>query len=74
MCNCATLLRRLGLIAVISLSGCAHAYHAYQCGCVPYEYCPDSPLPYTVYSGCPTPIASRYVVPQNPVPPPSPVK
>ncbi|MFO1045839.1 MAG: hypothetical protein U0941_28995 [Planctomycetaceae bacterium] len=71
MYHCTTLFRRLGLIAIISLSGCAHAYHAYLCG-VPYGYCPDPPLPYTSYSGCPTPIASRYVSPPAPMLPPAP--
>ncbi len=40
--------------------GCASAYHAYPCGCVPYGYCPGPPLPFTNYCGCPTPQAAKY--------------
>lgn len=47
----------LGL-AVLSC-GCAQAYHDYPCGCVPYGYGPEPPLPYRRYASCPTPIASR---------------
>jgi hypothetical protein len=52
--------------------GCAPAYHAYRpgCyGCIEYGYCPPSPLPYTSYGGCPTPVASGYadrVAPTSP--------
>ena len=46
---------------LISLGGCAAAYHAYDGGCVPCDYCPSQPLPYTTYCGaCPTPVAARY--------------
>ncbi len=40
--------------------GCASAYHSYRCAssCIPYHYCPPAPLPYTMYCGCPTPVAS----------------
>lgn len=68
--------RRLGLILLASLSGCAQAYRSYDCGCVPYGYCPDRPLPYRTYCGCPTPIASSYSprqIPQ-PIPPPLPTE
>ena len=49
-----------GLLAVLALSGCAPAYNSYSDGCVPYNHCPPPPLPYTSYSGCPTPVAERY--------------
>ena len=52
--------RWLGLILLASLSGCASAYDSYPCGAIPYGYCPDPPLPYSTYSGCPTPVASSY--------------
>lgn len=68
--------RWLGLILLVSLSGCAQAYQSYPCGCIPYGYCPDRPLPYRTYSGCPTPIASTYLpkqIQQSP-PPPVPVE
>lgn len=64
--------RWIGLLALASLSGCAQAYQSYPCGCIPYGYCPDRPLPYRTYSGCPTPIASSYSsarIPQPPQPP-----
>jgi hypothetical protein len=43
-------------------AGCAPAYHSYQCAShgIPYDYCPSAPLPYTLYCGCPTPVASCY--------------
>lgn len=44
----------------LSFAGCAAGYHAYPHGCVPYADEPPAPLPYTQYSTCPTPIASRY--------------
>lgn len=47
------------LAALVSL-GCASAYHDNPCGCVSYEYCPRSPLPYTPYAGCPTPVAIEF--------------
>lgn len=67
-------IRRLGLLVLASLSGCAHAYHESPCGCVSYNYCPDPPLPYVSYSGCPTPVASSYTVHRTPAvsPPPAP--
>ena len=52
--------RVAGLLAVLALSGCAPAYNSYRDGCVPYNHCPPPPLPYTSYSGCPTPVAERY--------------
>ena len=72
MFNDARPIRRAGLILLISLSGCAHAYHAYPCGFVSYGYCPDPPLPYTSYAGCPTPVASGYVSRQNMIATPAP--
>ena len=50
----------LGVALVISLSGCAAAYHDYPGCCIPYLYCPPSPLPHVAYEGChcPTPSAS----------------
>lgn len=50
----------LGITLLIATTGCAPAYHAYPCGCVPYGYCPGSPLPYTGYCGCPTPWAAKF--------------
>lgn len=44
----------LAAALLLAASGCAAAYHAYPCGCVPYGYCPDPPLPYTAYCGCAT--------------------
>lgn len=58
--------RGLGLLVMTLLSGCAHAYHESPCGCVSYDYCPDPPLPYTSYSGCPTPVASSYAAQRAP--------
>jgi len=52
--------RILGPILLIVSSGCAGAYHDYEAGCVPYNYCAQPPLPYVEYGGCPTPIAERY--------------
>ena len=42
--------------------GCAPAYHSYRCACscIPYDYCPPAPLPYTTYCACPTQVASCY--------------
>ena len=53
-----------GILAVMTLifvAGCATAYHKYPCGCVPLDYCPLAPLPYTQYDRCPTPIAQEFV-------------
>ena len=63
----------LGLSLLTSLAGCAATYQSYSCGCVPYGYCPDRPLPYRTYSGCPTPIASVYAPKQTPQPFPPPL-
>jgi hypothetical protein len=54
--------RLLAVAAVISITGCAGAYHDYQGCCVPYLYCTPPPLPYVSYEGChcPTPGASLY--------------
>jgi hypothetical protein len=54
--------RLLGVPLLVSLSGCAAAYHDYQGCCIPYLYCPPPPLPYVAYEGrhCPTPGASLY--------------
>ncbi len=40
--------------------GCASAYHAYPCGCVPYGFCPAPPLPFSNYCGCLTPRATQF--------------
>ena len=53
--------RFLASILLIVSSGCAGAYRDYPKGCVPYGYCPQPPLPYVEYCGCPTPIAERYL-------------
>jgi hypothetical protein len=52
----------LALAAVISITGCAGAYHDYQGCCIPYLYCTPPPLPYVSYEGChcPTPVGPRY--------------
>lgn len=49
----------LGAI-LLAAAGCAPGYHAYPCGCVPYGYCPEPPLPFTNYCGCPTPWAAKF--------------
>ena len=52
----------LGVALMVSLSGCATAYHDYQGCCIPYLYCTSPPLPYVAYEDChcPTPGASLY--------------
>ena len=52
----------LGVVLIVSLSGCITAYHDYPGCCIPYLYCPPPPLPYVRYEGChcPTPGASIY--------------
>ena len=52
----------LGIALIVSLSGCAVAYHDYPGCCIPYLYCPPPPLPYVLYEGChcPTPGESLY--------------
>jgi hypothetical protein len=49
-------------IVVLVSPGCARQYRWYRsaCECVPYDYCPEAPLPFTNYCGCPTPTAIRY--------------
>jgi hypothetical protein len=47
----------LAATLLTAMLGCAPAYHAYPCGCVPYGYCQEPPLPFTNYCGCPTPQA-----------------
>jgi hypothetical protein len=37
---------------MVSLSGCAAAYHDYLGCCIPYSYRPPPPLPYVAYDGC----------------------
>ena len=53
----------LGIALIVSLSGCAAAYHDYPGCCIPYVYCPPPPLPYAAYEGChcPTPGVSLYL-------------
>jgi hypothetical protein len=50
------------LLAMALIFGCARQYHWYRCGCdcVNYNYCPPTPLPYSPYCSCPTPISSSY--------------
>ncbi|MBI1903690.1 MAG: hypothetical protein HY000_36310 [Planctomycetes bacterium] len=50
------------MLAALSAAGCAPQYHWYSnpCCCIPYDYPPAAPLPYTTYCGCPTPVASCY--------------
>jgi hypothetical protein len=57
-----TIWKLLGVALIVSLSGCAAAYHDYQGCCIPYLYCAPPPLPYVSYKGChcPTPGASLY--------------
>ena len=52
----------LGIALIVSMSGCAAAYHDYQGCCIAYLYCTPPPLPYVSYEGChcPTPGASLY--------------
>ena len=52
----------LGIVLIVSLPGCAGAYHDYRACCIPYLYCTPPPLPYVAYEGChcPTPGASLY--------------
>ena len=61
-CKKSSLWRLLAVAAVISIAGCAGAYHDYQGCCIPYLYCTPPPLPYVSYEGChcPTPGASLY--------------
>jgi hypothetical protein len=49
--------------------GCARAYHAYPCGCVPYGYCAEPPLPHVMYCGSCTAVPSQ--AQQAPSPEPS---
>ncbi|MFH1265276.1 MAG: hypothetical protein ABIK89_06070 [Planctomycetota bacterium] len=51
-----------GIVLAIALSGCAPVYHAYPDACIPYAYCPRSPLPYTTYANChcPTSIEAEH--------------
>lgn len=53
----------LGIALMVSLSGCASAYYDYQGSCIPYRYCPPSPLPFVAYEGChcPTPVGPQYL-------------
>jgi hypothetical protein len=51
---------RLLTVALLGLSGCAGAYHAYPGCAVPYAYRPPPPPPYVNYRGCPTPVAARF--------------
>ena len=55
----------LGVILLVSLSGCAAAYHDYQGCCIPYLYCPLRPLPVVVYGGCHCPTPTESDVAQN---------
>ena len=57
----------LGVALMVSLSGCAAAYHDYQGSCIPYLYCAPPPLPFVSYDGCrcPTPGASLYFQQQD---------
>ena len=50
----------LAVVLLSATAGCAPAYHAYPCGCVPYGYCPEPPLPFINYCGCPTPQAAKF--------------
>lgn len=52
----------MGIALLVSMSGCAAAYHDYESCCIPYLYCTPQPLPYVAYEGChcPTPGASLY--------------
>lgn len=59
--------RLLAVAVVISITGCASAYHDYAGCCVPYQYCSSPPLPYAAYEGChcPTPGAALYYQQRN---------
>ena len=48
-------------VGLLITAGCAPAYHCYECGCTPYQYCRRPALPYATYeSCCQTPIARSY--------------
>ena len=53
-----------GMLLCLPSIGCAPQYHWYGrgCSCIRYDYCPPTPLPYTTYCGCPTPVASCYAL------------
>ena len=54
-------LKSIVAVGMLITSGCASAYHCYECGCTPYEYCRRPALPYTTYeSCCQTPTARSY--------------
>lgn len=42
----------IAVVAIVVLAGCAPAYHCYDDCCVPCQYCPPAPLPYTGYCDC----------------------
>ena len=48
------------IAAIVLISGCAPAYHAYPNGCVTYGYRTAAPPPFTFYRGCATPWLRRY--------------
>jgi len=49
----------IGLLIAV---GCAPAYHCYEYGCTPYDYCKRPPLPFVSNdSYCPTPAAGSYL-------------
>ncbi len=54
-----------GAVLLIITGGCAPAYHAYPCGCIPYGYDPPPPLAYPHYGACPTPVAEEYAFRQQ---------
>ncbi len=58
----ATLLR-VGAILIVSLSGCAQAYHAWPSGRIPFTSCSEAPLPWRSYCGYLTPVAHHWCLP-----------
>jgi hypothetical protein len=58
----------LAVALLVSMSGCAAAYHDYPSCCIPYLYCTPPPLPHVAYEGChcPTPGASLYSLQHGP--------
>ncbi len=52
MTNSKVFLRVLAPMVLALIGGCASAYHSYSECCIPCQYCPPPPLPYTQYSEC----------------------
>ena len=46
---------------VVGKYGAEYLEHDCDCGRVPYDYCPPTPLPYQGFCECPTPVAAEYL-------------